>query len=107
MAVNKFKNIRHNITAAGAEVYTVPVGYSGIVLLAQVTNVTPTSAWVNMSIIAGSVETSLGYEFSIPGNDSAGMLSGKLVLEPGQKIYIAGSSDGVLQLVMSVLESQN
>lgn len=107
MAINKFKNIRHNVTAAGSEIYTTPNGYSGIVLLAQVTNVTANPAWVTMSVVAGNVETSLGYEYSIPGNDSAGMLAGKLVLEPGQKVFIAGSTDGVLQMVMSVLESQN
>lgn len=107
MAVNRFKNVRHNITFAGEEIYTVPLGYSAIILGAQVTNVTANPATVTMSVIADSVETSLGYEYSIPGNDSAGMLSGKLVLEPEQKIFIAASGDGLLQLVLSVLESQN
>ena len=107
MAINVFRNITHNIDLAGAEVYTAPAGFSGIVLMAQVTNVTATPATVSMSVLTGSAETFLAYEFAVPGNDSAGLLSGKLVLQSGQRIFISGSDDGSLQLVMSILESQN
>ena len=107
MAINVFKNVTHNVTIAEAEIYTAPAGFSGIVLLAQVTNVTGTSSVVTMSVLTDSVETFLAYEFSVPGNDSAGLLTGKLVLEAGQRIAVSGGDDGSLQLVMSILESQN
>jgi hypothetical protein len=57
--------------------------------------------------VSNSVETFLAYEYQIPGNDSAGMLTGKLVLEPGQSVAVSGGTNGTLQMVMSVLESQN
>jgi hypothetical protein len=107
MAINVFRNITHNVTTETTEIYTTPAGFSGIVLMAQVTNVTPTASVVSMSVLTDSVETFLAYEFSIPGNDSGGLLSGKLVLEAGQRLAISGGDDGSLQLVMSILESQN
>jgi hypothetical protein len=107
MAINIFKSVTKNLTVLGEEVYETPPGFSGIVLMAQVSNVTSVPAFVSMSVLTDSVETFLAYEFVIPGNDSAGMLTGKLVLEPGQRVFFSSSSDGVLQLVMSVLESQN
>jgi hypothetical protein len=109
MAINVFKSVTKNLTISGEVVYEAPQGFSSIVLLAQVTNVTATPGFVSMSVLTDSVETFLAYEFVIPGNDSAGMLTGKLVLEPGQRIFASSSDDssGDLQLVMSILESQN
>jgi hypothetical protein len=107
MAINVFKSITHNITTDTVEIYTAPQGYSGIVLMAQVTNITATTETVNVSLIAGAVETFLSYEYGVPGRDAAGVLTGKLVLESGQSVSVSGSSDGTLQMVMSILESQN
>ena len=109
MAINVFKNVTHNLTLIPQVIYTAPPGFSSIVLMAQVTNVTPAPGFVTMSILTGSVETFLAYEYAIPGNDSAGMLTGKLVLESGQRIQVSSNDDssGELQLVMSILESQN
>jgi hypothetical protein len=107
MAINIFKSITHQLTTNSVEIYTTPAGFSGIVLMAQITNVTANPEIVNMSVVSNSVETFLSYEYEIPGNDSAGMLTGKLVLEPGQSVAVSAGSNGVLQMVMSVLESQN
>jgi len=51
--------------------------------------------------------TSLVTNYQIPGNDSLGVLSGKLVLQPGQSVVAIAAADNSLQMVMSVLESQN
>ena len=109
MAINIFKSVTKNLTVSGEVVYEAPPGFSSIVLLAQVTNVTATPGFVSMSVLSNSVETFLAYEFEIPGNDSAGMLTGKLVLEPGQQLFFSSGNDssGEMQLVMSILESQN
>jgi hypothetical protein len=107
MAINIFKNITHNLTTDPVEVYTTPEGFSGIVLMAQVTNVTAVTETVNMSLSSDSVETFLAYEYGVPGRDAAGVLTGKLVLESGQTIVVSSSSNGTLQMVISILESQN
>jgi hypothetical protein len=107
MAINIFRSITHQLTTDSVEIYTAPPGFSGIVLMAQITNVTANPEIVNMSLVVNSTETFLAYEYTIPGNDSAGMLTGKLVLESGQSVAVSAGSNGTLQMVMSVLESQN
>jgi hypothetical protein len=107
MALNVFKNVRVNLTSAGANVYTAPSGFSAIILMAQVSNVTGTAASTSMSLIAGAQTTSLVTDFLIPGNDAAGLLTGKLVLEAGQIIRVSASDNSSLQMVISILESQN
>ena len=108
MALNVFKNITHNLTELGEVVYTAPAGFSSIVLMVQVTNVSNSVASASLSLIdQDSVETFLAYEFEIPAKDVAGLLTGKLALESGQSVFISGNNDSSLQLVMSILESQN
>lgn len=107
MAINVFKSITHSLTTDTVEIYTAPEGFSGIVLMAQVTNVTAVTETVTMSLIDNSVETFLAYEYGVPGRDAAGVLTGKLVLESGQSVAVSSSSNGTLQMVMSILESQN
>jgi hypothetical protein len=107
MALNIFKNVRVNLTSAGAEVYTAPPGFSAIVLQAQVSNVAGTAASVSLTLIAGAQSTSLVTDFLIPGNDAAGLLTGKLVLESGQTLRVSASDNSSLQMVVSILESQN
>ena len=107
MALNIFKNVRVNLTSAGAKVYTAPTGFSAIILQAQVSNVTGTAASVSLTLIAEDQTTSLVTDFLIPGNDAAGLLTGKLVLESGQVLRVSASNNSSLQMVISILESQN
>ena len=109
MALNVFKNITHNVSQAGDLIYTAPAGFSSIVLMIQVTNINNATATASLSLISNddSTETFLASEYEIPAKDVAGLLTGKLVLEQGQSIFISGNDDSSLQLVMSILESQN
>lgn len=108
MAINIFKNVNENLLIAGATVYTVPLGYTGIILSAQISNVTSSPQMFTLLVV--NVDTSsrsLVTDFEVPGNDSASALIGKLVLEPGQSLFASAGDDTSLQLVLSVLESQN
>lgn len=108
MAVNIFKNIRKTLSIAGETVYTTPAAYSGIVLSAQISNITSTPATFSMYVVGVDLaSTSLVTDFTVPGNDAASALVGKLVLETGQSIFISASDDTSLNLVLSLLESQN
>jgi hypothetical protein len=46
-------------------------------------------------------------DFDIPTKDSASVLTGKLVLETGQKIVAKAGANAALRLVMSLLETAN
>jgi hypothetical protein len=49
----------------------------------------------------------LAKDFEIPTKDSASVLTGKLVLETGQKVVAFASANTALKLVMSLLETAN
>lgn len=106
--LNIFRTITTNLTTAGAELYTAPVGYSAIVLSAQITNITSVPETVSVSILQiDSTETELLKDFSVPGNDAVSALVGKLVLETGLGLTASAGSNGVLRCTLSILESKN
>lgn len=92
-------------------IYTAPVGYTGVVLLAQVANVSGSSKVINFSherVIAGiAVTTEILKDFPISSNDTVSLLNGKLALEPDDKILISSSTTGDLKFIGSILETLN
>lgn len=107
--LNIFKTVTAAVTQAGAVVYTAPADYTGIILMAQVSNVTTTSGTFTFAHenVLGTVVTELVKDFSVAGNDSVSATTGKLVLEEGQKIRVSANVDSKFKLVLSVLESAN
>jgi hypothetical protein len=107
-------------------VYTAPPGTTGIILYMQIANISAAttfsaSAWhyrlvTNYTVdppVTSNVFTTIVNDIPCPTNDSRLMLAGKLVLETGDQLYVAGTdqsattTSGYLQLIVSVLESAN
>jgi len=112
MALNLFKTKTkaltvHAITTDNSHVYVAPEGYTSIIIMAQVANTTTSPITVTVAHRADGVNTELIKNFSIPGNDSASVITGKLVLETGQSIRASASADGSAQIILSILESLN
>ena len=108
MAINIFRNITADLVTTPTVLYTAPLAYSGIVLMAQISNITGGTVTASMYVQAADLTlTSLITNYQIPGNDALGALSGKLVLQAGQSVVAVAAADNSLQIVMSVLESQN
>ena len=112
LALNVFKTITQVVTTNPVEIYTSPTGYTGVVLLAQCTNIDSSSHDITFShkrtnIEGNSVTTRILKNFPISGNDSANLLPGKLVLESGDVLIISGSSSSDLEFVVSILETLN
>ena len=107
MAINIFRNVTANLTTAGATVYTAPAGYTGIVLMAQFSNITAGTVTASMFVNKSNVLTSLVTDFEIPSYDALGALSGKLVLESGHAVFVSAGTNSAVQFTMSVLESEN
>ena len=107
--LNVFKTITKDITTTNDSAYTAPSGNTGIVLMAQVANVTGSAANVTFSHYNSTTatETELVKNLDIPGNDASSVITGKLVLEEGNVIKVQGSANSTLKLTMSVLESLN
>lgn len=109
LPLNIFKTVPAVITTSPTVIYTAPSGYSAIILMAQISNVTASSAQVTVMHRDGSatLDTELLKDFSIPGNDAASATSGKLVLESGDSLKVQASANNTLKIVLSILESAN
>ena len=111
LALNVFQTVTSVIGVNTVGIYTAPVGYTGVVLLAQVTNVGSSSEDVTFNhkrTISGiAVTTEILKQYPIAGNDTANLLSGKLVLESGDVLEIRGSNATNLKFIGSILETLN
>ena len=107
-ALNVFKTITANLTTNSNVIYTTPALRTSIILSLQVTNITESTA--NTTVFhstAGNQLFELCKDFEIPSKDAASILSGKLVLETGQKLVARAGANVALKLVMSLLETAN
>lgn len=95
------------VPGLSTEIYVTPPGYSALVLLAQTVN-TDTANEQEITILhkRNGVEIPIVYEYPVPPKEilySCGNMLGSLALEPGDSIWIYGSSND-LAFTMSVLE---
>lgn len=111
LALNIFRTVTQIATTSPVGIYTAPIGYSGVVLLAQVANIDSNSHNVTIShqrTVAGvAVTTEIVKDFAIQGNDTASILDGKLVLETGDSLVLSGSNSTNLKFIGSILETLN
>jgi len=115
--LNSFKTrtwtLRDSDDAQGTLIYTTPSGITGIILMAQVSNVgdSATGATFIHRDVGTGTETPLVKDFIIQPNDAAGLLTGRLIVQENNQIK-AYSHGGVtkndnLKLTLSFLESLN
>ena len=107
LALNVFQTVTAVVDTSPTEIYTAPVGYTGVVLLAQVANVGATSEDVTLVHRRSSTDTEMLKEFPIAASDTANLLAGKLVLESGDKLVLSGSDNTNLKFIASILETLN
>jgi hypothetical protein len=108
-ALNVFKTVTANLSTTATTIYTAPSGYTAIILMAQISNVTSTTGTVTFIHYnpSTSTTTELLKDFSIPGNDAASATTGKLVVETGNQIKVSASADNKFKIVLSAVESAN
>jgi len=107
LPLNVFQTVTAVVGISSSEVYTAPIGYTGVVLLAQVANIGGTSHDVTFIHRRSSTDTEIVKDFPISANDSTSLFSGKLVLESGDKLVISGSNATNLKFIASILETLN
>jgi len=109
IALNVFKTKTAELTTIETSIYTAPAGKSAIVLMAQIANITNTAGTATVShYYSGTgATTELIKDFTVPGNDSASAVTGKLVLEEGHEIKVSASDDDKFKITLSILESVN
>lgn len=110
-------------TNTTASVYVAPIGVTSIVLMAQVANVDPNESHTitfshhrrfrvlpdaqGNNAQEPNVTTELVMDFEVPPNDSASLITGKMILEAQDSIRAYSDSNGSMKLVLSILETAN
>jgi hypothetical protein len=113
LALNVFKTITAIGTTQSVGIYTAPIGYTGVVLLAQATNIDSGTRSVTFSHqrtnkrTGIAVTTEILKDFPIGASDSANLLAGKLVLESNDVLVLKSDSSDGLKFIGSILETLN
>ena len=111
LALNIFKTITKVATTNTVGIYTAPVGYTGVVLLAQAANIgnnTQTVSFSHKRTVAGiAVTTEILKDFPISASDTANLIAGKLVLESGDVLVLSASNGTDIKFLGSILETLN
>ena len=107
LALNVFQTVTAVVPASPTVVYTAPVGYTGVVLLAQVANIGASSQDITLVHRRSSTDTEMLKNFPIAASDTANLLAGKLVLESGDRLVLSGSNATDLKFIASILETLN
>ena len=111
LALNIFKTVTKIATTSPVGIYTAPVGYTGVILLAQCANIgnnTQTVSFSHKRTVAGiAVTTEIVKNFPISTSDTANLLSGKLVLESGDVLVLNASNGTDIKFLGSILETLN
>jgi hypothetical protein len=110
-------------TNTTSTVYVAPIGVTSIVLMAQVANVDPDNSHKitfshhrrfrvlpdaqGNNAQEPNVTTELVMDFEVPPNDSASLITGKMILEAQDSIRAYADEGGVMKLVLSILETAN
>jgi hypothetical protein len=104
-ALNIFKTVTANVTTTPTNVYSTPLGYYTVILLAQVANTGNSTIQISTGTANGAAYTALIDNASVPPNDAINSIAGRLVLTYGQSFRVSASDNDSSQLTLSLLET--
>jgi hypothetical protein len=111
LPLNVFKTVTKVATTNPVGIYTAPVGYTGVVLLAQIANVDSNTHTISFShrrtTVGIAVTTEIVKQFPVQGNDSVSLIQGKLTLESGDVLVLSASNSSNIKFIGSILETLN
>ena len=104
--MNTFKSIIDDIPQAGADIYTVPVDTTTVVIGMRIGNKTASDETVNV-VVFKAIEFAEFISLNTPipaGAALEGVQGAKLVLNYGDKLHASASADAALTITLSVME---
>lgn len=107
LALNVFKTITAVAGVSTVGIYTAPVGYSAVVLMAQAANVTPNTYTITFAHQRSGITNELASNMPIPGNDSLSLITGRLIAQQNDVITLSASGNNGIKVTLSLLETLN
>ena len=105
LSLNVFQTVTYVAPTSPVGIYTAPVGYTGVVLLSQATNVGSQTRTVSLSHKRDAVTTEIVKDLPIEASDTANLLPGKLVLETDDVLVLSASNATDVKFIGSILET--
>lgn len=111
LPLNVFKTITKIATTSPVGIYTAPTGYTGVILLAQCSNIDTNTHTISFShqrtTLGIAVTTEILKDYPIQGNDASSLVQGKLTLESGDVLILSASDSSNIKFIGSILETLN
>jgi hypothetical protein len=111
LPLNVFKTLTKVASTSPVGIYTAPIGYTGVILLAQVANISSSTYSVSFShrrtTLGIAVTTEIVKDFAVQGNDSVSLVQGKLTLESGDTLLLSSNNATNIKFIGSILETLN
>lgn len=105
-ALNVFKTVVANVTTTSTSVYSTPIGYATVVLMAQISNIdVANTIGISANIVRSGNATSLVQNAQVPVADAISVLTGRLIMNYGDSFEISASANASAQLTLSLLET--
>ena len=107
LPLNVYKTLTGITSTSPEVVYTAPVGYTGVILLAQVANIGNNTERVLFSYSKSNEETTLVPNSPVESEDAIKLLTGKLFILSGESLKLSGTNGTDLEYTISILETLN
>jgi hypothetical protein len=107
LPLNVYKTLTGITSTSPETVYTAPIGYTGVILLAQVANVGQNTEQVVFSYVKPTETIKLVPNSPVSSEDVIKLLTGKLFVLSGESLELSGTSGVNLEYTFSVLETLN
>lgn len=109
-------------TSSTATIYTAPIGTTAILLMAQVTNITSATQYINfghfrrLAVLpdaqgnggqTGQTYSPMVVNFAIPKSNASNVTVGKMIVESLDSVRAWSTNPNAIQVTLSVLETAN
>lgn len=106
LPLNVYRTPKGVVSETPEIIYTAPVGYTGVVLMGQVSNSGNNTERVLFSVV-GNETIEITPNTPVPAEDSIRLFSGKMFILSGDSLELSGTNDSTLKYYFSILETLN
>lgn len=105
LPLNRFVRKVGTVTTQPVGIYTNPVGYTALIIFANVANTASNSVDVTVSHSGIAQTTEILQNYPIAANDALSPFNGKPGFEPNDVLVISGSENNTIKYYITVLET--
>jgi hypothetical protein len=106
LPLNVYQKLVGIVSTSPEIIYTAPVGYTGVVLMGQVANLSLNTEEVLFSYVDSNT-TEIVPNSPISSNDVIRLFNGKLFVLSGENLELSGTNGTNLKYTFSILETLN